>query len=224
VIFWLSKTKVQDHRLQGVGLFLFKFLLGWFGVAALLSFENAIEIAPSEIILGLSGWMLISEQQTPLSIIFLAGLFAAIVSVFGASIAYMATRLVGRPLVDKLACWVWIDSAHIDRAEKQFQRWGNGLVLIGRVMLDIWTIIYIPAGLARLPFFTFFMVTIIGSYISCTLLIGADYVFGKEWTLVSTHLKHSLPYLLKAGCIALAIHFWFTRRSLDRSAYPFKFI
>lgn len=46
---------------------------GWFGVAALLTFENATGITPSEIILGLAGWMLISEHQLPPSMIFLGG-------------------------------------------------------------------------------------------------------------------------------------------------------
>ena len=37
---------------------------GWFGVAMLLVFENATGITPSEIILGLAGWMLIAESST----------------------------------------------------------------------------------------------------------------------------------------------------------------
>jgi len=193
---------------------------GWFGVAALLTFENATGITPSEIILGLAGWMLISEQQISPSMILLGGFFAAIGSVLGASITYWVARLGGRPIVDKLARWVRIDSAHIDRAEKQFQRWGTGFVLVGRVMPGIRTLINIPAGLARMPFITFFVVTFFGSYIWCTLLIGAGYVLGNEWTLVSTYLKQSLPYLLIAGCIALAIHFWVTRRSLARKYLP----
>jgi membrane protein DedA with SNARE-associated domain len=193
---------------------------GWFGVAALLTFENATGITPSEIILGLAGWMLISEQQIPPSMIFLGGLFAAIGSVLGASITYWVARLGGRPLVDKLARWVRIDSAHIARAEKQFQRWGTGLVLVGRVMPGIRTLINIPAGLSCMPFTLFFVVTFIGSYVWCTLLIGAGYVLGNEWALVSTYLKLSLPYLLIGGFIALAIYFWFTRRSLALKNLP----
>ncbi len=34
---------------------------GWFGVVALLVFENATGTTPSEIILGFAGWMLIYE-------------------------------------------------------------------------------------------------------------------------------------------------------------------
>ena len=176
---------------------------GWFGVAALLVFENATGITPSEIILGLAGWMLISEHQLPPSMIFLGGFYAAIGSVLGASIAYWVARLGGRPLVDKLARWVRIDPAHIDRAENQFQRWGLGLVLIGRVIPGIRTLISIPAGLARMPFLAFFIATFIGAYIWCTLLIGAGYLLGHEWALISAYLKQFLPFLLAGGALAL---------------------
>jgi membrane protein DedA with SNARE-associated domain len=186
---------------------------GWFGVAALLTFENATGITPSEIILGLAGWMLISEHQLPISMIFIGGLYAAIGSTLGASITYWAARLGGRPLVDKLARWVRIDPAHIARAENQFHRWGAGLVLVGRVMPGIRTLINIPAGLARMPFLTFFVATFIGSYTWCTLLIGAGYVLGHEWTLISQYLKQYFPYLLAGGLTVIASYVLLTRRS-----------
>ena len=187
---------------------------GWFGVAALLTFENATGITPSEIILGLAGWMLISEHQLPVSMIFIGGLYAAIGSTLGASITYWAARLGGRPLVDKLARWVRIDPAHIVRAETQFQSWGTGMVLVGRVMPGIRTLINIPAGLARMPFLTFLVATFIGSYTWCTLLIGAGYALGHEWALISQYLKQYFPYLLAGGLTMIALYVLFTRRSL----------
>jgi membrane protein DedA with SNARE-associated domain len=186
---------------------------GWFGVAALLTFENATGITPSEIILGLAGWMLISEHQLPISMIFIGGLYAAIGSTLGASIAYWVARLGGRPLVDNLAGWIRIDPAHIMRAENQFQRWGTGLVLVGRVIPGIRTLINIPAGLARMPFLTFFVVTFIGSYTWCTLLIGAGYALGQEWSLISQYIKQYFPYLLAGGLIVIAIYVFLTHRS-----------
>ncbi len=186
---------------------------GWFGVAALLIFENATGITPSEIILGLAGWMLIFEHQLPASMIFVGGLYAAIGSTLGASITYWVARLGGRPLVDKLARWVRIEPAHIARAENQFHRWGTGLVLVGRVMPGIRTLINIPAGLARMPFLTFFIATFIGAYIWCTLLIGAGYVLGHEWMLISQYLKQYFPYLIAGGLAVIAICVLLTRRS-----------
>jgi membrane protein DedA with SNARE-associated domain len=186
---------------------------GWFGVAVLLTFENATGITPSEIILGLAGWMLISEHQLPVSMIFLGGLYATIGSTLGASITYWASRLGGRPLVDKLARWVRIDPAHITRAETQFHRWGSGLVLVGRLMPGIRTLINIPAGLARMPFPAFFVATFIGAYAWCTLLIGAGYVLGHEWALISQYLKQYFPYLLAGGLALIAAYVLLIRRS-----------
>ena len=195
---------------------------GWFGVAMLLAFENATGITPSEIILGLAGWMLISEHQLPPSMIPLGGLYAAIGSVLGASVAYWVARLGGRPLVDRLARWLRIDSAHIDRAENQFHRWGTGLVLVGRVMPGVRTLVSIPAGLARMPFATFFVATFIGAYVWCTLLIGAGYVLGHEWALISTYVKQFFPYLVAGGFVALAVYFWLTRRRLVPAVVPIR--
>jgi membrane protein DedA with SNARE-associated domain len=118
-------------------------------------------------------------------------------------------------VIDKLARWVRIDPAHVTRAENQFQRWGTGLVLVGRVMPGIRTLISIPAGLARMPFVTFFVATFIGAYVWCTLLIGAGYVLGNEWTLISAYLKQWLPFLLAGGVLALGLYFWFARRKMS---------
>jgi len=193
---------------------------GWFGVAALLVFENAPGITPSQVILGLAGWMLIAQHQLPPSMIPLGGLYAATGSVIGASLAYWAARLGGRPLVDRFAKSMQIDPAHITRAENQFTRWGTGMVLVGRLMPGIRTLISIPAGLARMPFTTFFAATFIGAYLWCTLLIGAGYILGREWTLVSAYLKQWLPFLLVGGAAVLLLYFWFTRWSSAPARIP----
>ena len=193
---------------------------GWFGVAVLLVFENATGITPSEIILGLAGWLLISEHGLPPGMIFLGGFYAALGSTLGASIAYWAARLGGRPLVDKLAGWVRIQPAHITRSEQLFQRWGAGLVLIGRLMPGIRTVISLPAGLARMPFATFLIATFTGAYLWCSLLIGAGYVLGHEWALISAYLKQALPYILAIGAAALVLYFYWSRRTLSPAYVP----
>ena len=194
---------------------------GWLGVAALLVIENATGITPSEIILGLAGWMLISEHQLPPAMIFVGGVYSAIGSTLGASIAYWVARLGGRPLIDKLARWVRISPAHIAQAEKQFCRWGTGLVLVGRVIPGVRTLVSIPAGLARMPFFTFFVATFIGAYIWCTLLIGAGYVLGHEWPIISQYLKRFFPFLVAFGAAAYLAYLLIRRSVLSRSTLDF---
>lgn len=186
---------------------------GWLGVAGLLVFENATGITPSEIILGLAGWTLIEAHGHSPALIFLGGLYAALGSVAGSSLSYWAARLGGRPLVDRLARWVRIAPRHIDRAQSQFQRRGSWLVLVGRMMPGIRTLISIPAGLARMPYGLFLAATFTGAYAWCTLLIGAGYLLGHEWPLISEYLQQALPYLLAGGGLTLAAYFWFTRRA-----------
>jgi membrane protein DedA with SNARE-associated domain len=190
---------------------------GWLGVAALLAFENATGIMPGEIILGLAGWMLIEAHQLPASMIFVGGFYTAVGCAIGASITYWVARLGGRPLIDKLVRWVRMNPSHIDRAEAQFQRWGAGLTLFGRFIPGLRVLISIPAGLARMPFLTYFIATFIGVYVYSTLIIGAGYLVGHEWPLVVTYGKLAMPYLIAAGIIALAIYaILYFRSSLQR--------
>ncbi len=187
---------------------------GWAGVAGMMAFENLTSITPSEIILGLAGWMLISAHELPVSVIFLGGLYAALGSVMGASAAYWTARLGGRPVVDRLAGWIRIKPTHITSAERQFQRYGPGLVLAGRVIPGVRTLISLPAGLARMNFLKFFAATLVGSYIWCTLLIGAGYLLGHEWSLISHYVKLGLPYLVFGGLLVMGMYLLVGRRAL----------
>lgn len=187
---------------------------GWWGVAVMMAFENYTSITPSEIILALAGWMLISAHDLPITVILVGGLYAAIGSVLGASAAYWTARLGGRPLVERMARWVRIQPEHILKVEQQFDRYGPGLVLIGRMIPGVRTLVSIPAGLARMSFAKFFTATLVGAYFWCSLLIGSGYVLGHEWPLISHYVKQSLPYLLFGGFLALGLYLLVGRRAL----------
>lgn len=187
---------------------------GWWGVAGMMAFENFTGITPSEIVLALAGWMLISAHELPVSVIFLGGFYAAVGSVLGASTAYWTARLGGRPVVERMAHWARIQPTHIASVEKQFDRYGPGLVLIGRMVPGVRTLVSIPAGLARMSFAKFFAATFIGAYFWCTLLIGAGYALGHEWPLISQYVKQSLPYLVFGGLLAIGVYLLAGRRVL----------
>lgn len=190
---------------------------GWMGVSGMLVFENATGLTPSEIILGLAGWMLISAHELPFTTVFLGGLYAATGSSLGASIAYWASRLGGRPLVDRIARYVRIDQAHISKAEQQFHRFGPSLVFFGRVIPMMRTIISIPAGLSRMPFLRFLAWTFAGAYIWCSLLLAAGYLLGNEYHLLSGYVRQYFPFALAAGVLGLAgLLIWHNRAKIFR--------
>jgi membrane protein DedA with SNARE-associated domain len=188
---------------------------GWAGVFAVMVLENATGLTPSEIILTLAGWMLLSAHDLPPALILFGGFVAALGSTVGSTLAYWFARLGGRPLIDRALRLFRLDPALVNLAENQFQRWGPGLVLIGRVIPGVRTLVSLPAGLARMPFPAFFAATLAGTYIWCTLLIGAGYLLGHEWRLISGYLKQYLPFLLAGGFGALGLYvFWRYRRAL----------
>jgi len=185
---------------------------GWWGVAGMMAFENATGITPSEITLTFAGWMLISAHDISPFFILWGGLYAALGSVFGASLTYWAARLGGRPMIDRMAAWFRMDTRHIETAEAHFQRWGLGLVLGGRIIPGIRTLVSIPAGLARMSYPVFLLATFAGTYLWCTLLIGAGYLLGHEWQLISALLKQWLPYLLALSALIFLFFFWWRSR------------
>ena len=182
---------------------------GWLGVMAMMAFENTTGITPSEVLLGLAGWMLIEAHGLPLSFVLLGGLYAAIGSLIGSSLTYWVVRLGGRPLVDRMARGLRIPVAYLDRTETIFQRWGTVAVFIGRVIPGVQVLITIPAGLARMRYPVFAAATFAGAYLWCTILLGVGYGFGHEWPLISEYLHQFAPYLLGVGfLVAVAGGIW----------------
>jgi membrane protein DedA with SNARE-associated domain len=188
---------------------------GWLGLAGLMAFENATGLTPSEIPLALAGWMLLAAHDAPPVMVLVGGLYAALGSLTGSSITYWLVRLGGRPLLDRIARWVRMDPRHFQHSETLFKRWGPGLILFGRLVPGIRTLITIPAGLARMSFLQFLAFTFIGAYVWCTLIIGVGYVVGHEWHLISGLVGRFTPWAV-AGFVALIGAGWMIRRVNQR--------
>jgi membrane protein DedA with SNARE-associated domain len=191
---------------------------GWLGVAVMIFLENATGLVPGEIVLGMSGWLLISRHELPLSMIFLGSFYAALGGALGASVAYWAARLGGRPLVDRVTRWLRVPAQHIDRAEALFCRWGAGLALFGRMIPGMRTVVSIPAGLAGVPFGQYSLASFTGIYAWCVLLIGAGFFLGQEWSRILDLLKQYALPLAGAGLLLAALLWWLQRQARKRLA------
>lgn len=195
--------------------------LGWLGVTLVMVIENATGLTPSEVVLGFAGWMLIEAHNLPFSTVFLGGLFAAIGSVIGASLMYWAARLGGRPVVQRAAKIFRIDTRHIQRVEGMAEKYGVGFIFFGRLLPGIRTLVAIPAGLTGLSYPVFAAATFIGSYIWCTIFIGAGYFLGHEWHILSGIVKQAAPYALATAVIA-GMGFLIWQLWMKKKAVPVK--
>jgi len=137
--------------------------------------------------------MLIERHGIAPGFILVGGLYAGFGSAVGASIIYWVARNGGRPIIDRFAKFFRINLSLLSRAEEQMQQRGVWIIFAGRVLPGIRMLVSIPAGLARIPFPKFFFATFLGAYIWCTLFIGAGYLLGHEWMLISDYIKTHVP-------------------------------
>jgi membrane protein DedA with SNARE-associated domain len=119
----------------------------------------------------------------PILFVLVSGLVASILSVIGETVTYWAARLGGRTFVHRLFSWFRVDIRHMERTETMFLRWGIRLVLFGRILPGVRTLVSVPAGMTRMNFGLFFGASFGGAYIWNTLLVGVSYLLGFKLTL-----------------------------------------
>lgn len=114
----------------------------------------------------------------PVLFVMVSGLTVAIVSVLGETLMYWVARLGGRPLVERVTRRFRMDTRHMERAVGLFSRWGVMLVLFGRILPGVRTMVSVPAGITRMNFALFFGASFGGAYLWNTLLVAVGYLLG----------------------------------------------
>ena len=122
----------------------------------------------------------------PILFVVLTGLLIAVVSVTGEAAIYWAARLGGRPLIERIAArgWMRMNAQRAQHTETLFSRWGVHLVMFGRILPGVRTLVSVPAGLSRMNFGLFLGAAFSGAYIWNTLLVGIGYALGLKVTLL----------------------------------------
>ena len=133
-----------------------------------------------EVVFG-SVWAFIVGQ--PVLFILVMGLVIAVNSAVTEIITYWLVRIGGRSLVFRFSRWLRVDTRYMDRAESLFTRWGIGLVMFGRILPGMRTLVSVPAGMTRMNFGLFFGASFGGAYLWNTLLVAAGYLLGFKVTL-----------------------------------------
>jgi len=155
--------------------------VGWPGVVIMMAIESACIPLPSEIIMPLSGWMLIRAQGLDASYTLLAAFYGAVGNVLGSALAYWVGRSGGRPLIEKYGRYVLISRHDLELADRWFARYGDWAVFFSRLLPVVRTFISFPAGVARTNFPKFLILTFAGSFPWSWGLAFAGYQLGEHW-------------------------------------------
>ena len=140
---------------------------GYLGVIVLMAMESSIIPVPSEVVIPPAAILAASTGRMSLLGVIIAGTFG---SWLGSAITYWVSLLVGRPVVEKWGKYVFIPPAKLERAERFRHRYESGGIFFARLLPVIRHLISIPAGIIRMNFGKFSILTIVGAALWCTVL------------------------------------------------------
>jgi membrane protein DedA with SNARE-associated domain len=186
--------------------------VGVVGVFILMLLESACIPVPSEATMLFAGFNVSTGDMSLFGAVF-AGVAGNLV---GSWIAY-AVGYYGRlELLDKNR-FIHINRKHLEWADAWFQRHGDATVLVARMLPIIRTFISLPAGVARMPFWRFTVLTVIGCvpWVLGLTLIGK--AVGENWTEWRDHL-HYLDYAVLAAIVIGAVYLIVRRRRTPKTA------
>ena len=129
---------------------------------------------------------------------------------FGAIVGWAIGIYGGRPLLERRGGWFHLSGDKLDRAERWFDRWDSYAVFIGRITPVIRSFISIPAGVFRMPFAPYVVLTAIGSAIWAFAFAGIGWAAGRSYERVHHDFGY-VEYLVVAAILVLLV-FWIVRR------------
>jgi membrane protein DedA with SNARE-associated domain len=162
-----------------------------------MAIESACIPLPSEVIMPLSGWMLIKERALGPAYTLVAGFYGALGCTIGSIIAYWIGMRGGRPFLERYGRYLLISTYDLELADRWFSRYGNWAIFFSRLLPVVRTFISLPAGIARMPFGKFVVYTFLGSFPWCLGLAYGGYQLGMHWEQIRPAMRpFELPIIL----------------------------
>jgi membrane protein DedA with SNARE-associated domain len=175
--------------------------LGLPGVFVLMLLESACVPVPSEATMLFAGFN-VSRGEYPLVAAVLVGTAANLV---GSWVAY-AIGYYGRlDILERHGRKLHIKPSHLAWADRWFERHGAATVFFARMLPIVRTFISLPAGVARMPFWRFSMLTVLGClpWVFALTLIGQQ--VGERWEAWKDHL-HYVDYAVAVAIVAGVVY------------------
>lgn len=136
------------------------------------------------LLLAASGWAAARHQSVLLVI-----LIGFVGATAGADIGYFLGYKGGRPFVERFGSLFRIRPEHIARSELFFARHGDRAILAGRFVLGMRTWGPMLAGMSRMPFWRFQLLSAIGGLAWAVVIGVAGYLVGSNLALLQAIIR-----------------------------------
>jgi len=183
--------------------------LGLPGIFLLMAPESACIPIPSEPTMLFAGFNVAEGEYSLFAVV----LVASVANLVGSMIAYAAGYYGRLDLLERQK-FIHISPKHLAQADAWFERYGAWAVFFSRMLPIVRTFISLPAGVARMPFGRFCLLTFLGAVPWNLALTLAGKSARDDWTDIKDKL-HYVDYgvaaLILAGVAFLTLRWWRTR-------------
>jgi len=138
-----------------------QFVLDWgyLGVFVMMLFESTALPIPAEVVIPPAAYWASQGRFNVVAIVMvaIAGSWA------GSALSYWIAWKLGRPIVERYGRYVLLSPKKIEGADHWFDAYGAGGIFVARLLPGIRHLISIPAGLFKMNFRLFSIMTILGA-------------------------------------------------------------
>jgi membrane protein DedA with SNARE-associated domain len=183
------------------------------GIFALMALSSACIPIPSEAVMLFAGFAVAdpgqsaSQHHMTLTGVVLAGLLGTMV---GSWVAYGVGRGGRIELLERHGGKLHMGPTQIAKADRWFQRYGDPAVLFGRMVPVVRAFVSLPAGIAKMPFVRFTVLSLIGTLPWVLALTLAGHALGGDWKSVRKGFEY-VDYAIVVLAVA-GIGYWILRR------------
>ena len=182
--------------------------LGLPGIFVLMLLESACIPIPSEATMLFAGFN-VSRGEYGLWAVTLVGSLANLV---GSWVAYWVGYAGRVEVLERHGAKLHIKPSHLQWADRWFERYGDATVFFTRMLPIIRTFISLPAGVARMPFWRFSLLTFLGCLPWVFMLTYIGLEVGDRWEQWKDSL-HYFDYAVAAAIVIGILYLLLRRRS-----------
>lgn len=181
---------------------------GYLGIFLLKALENVFPPVPAEVVLTFGGFMTSYSDLTTTGII----IFSTLGSVTGASILYGIGLLI-KPqkienLIDKWGYLFRLKKEDFHKATAWFTKYGVWAIFFCRFIPVIRSLISIPAGMFRINFGIFLLLTGLGTFIWNITLVHVGSLVGDSWEKILKFLTVNIGAIIFLLILICMIVLW----------------
>lgn len=157
---------------------------GYFGVFFLMMLGTALIPVPSEIVLPFTGFLISKGTFIFPLVVLIAAIGDLAGSLIAYGIGYFLEETVMLKLIKKYGKFLLLSEHDYRKAEHWFDKYGNKIVFISKLMPGLRYLISLPAGVLKMDLRKFIIYSFLGALIWASVMTYVGVYLGDRWETI----------------------------------------